>query len=155
MTKSFKIGEYAIGGIIRVERNKDVITVEALDYVSKQTIMEDRFHTERSGFLNQIDHFLHELTTTIKNRDKKLTELTEDDWDISELANPYGAYRIEIKEAIGSHCGCLKSAEEFEELKTLMAEDIDKMEQFELSQFIDGKIVITDILEQLKNNSNG
>jgi ribosomal protein L37E len=101
------------------------------------------------------NHCGYNKSITIKNRDKKLTELTEDDWDISELANPYGAYRIEIKEAIGSHCGCLKSAEEFEELKTLMAEDIDKMEQFELSQFIDGKIVITDILEQLKNNSNG
>jgi hypothetical protein len=64
MTKSFKIGEYAIGGIIRVERIEDVITVEAIDWVSKQTIMEDRFHIERSGFLNQIDHFLHELTTS-------------------------------------------------------------------------------------------
>jgi len=101
------------------------------------------------------NHCGYNKSITIKNRDKKLTELTEDDWDISELANPYGAYRIEIKEAIGSHCGCLKSAEEFEELKTLMAEDIDKMNQFELRQFIDGKIVITDILEQLKNNSNG
>ena len=101
------------------------------------------------------NHCGYNKSITIKNRNKKLTELTEDDWDISELANPYGAYRIEIKEAIGSHCGCLKSAEEFEELKTLMAEDIDKMNQFELRQFIDGKIVITDILEQLKNNSNG
>ena len=101
------------------------------------------------------NHCGYNKSITIKNRDKKLNELTDDDWDISELTNPYGAYRIEIKEAIGSHCGGLKSAEEFEELKTLMAEDIDKMNQFELRQFIDGKIVITDILEQLKNNSNG
>jgi hypothetical protein len=101
------------------------------------------------------NHCGYNKSITIKNRDKKLTELTEDGWDISELTNPYGAYRIAIKDALGSHCGCLKSAEEFEELKTVMADDIDKIEQFELSQFIDGKIVITDILEQLKNNSNG
>ena len=64
MTKSFKIGEYAVGGIIRVQKDKDVITIQALDWVSKQPVMEDRFHTERSGYLNQIDHFLFNLTTS-------------------------------------------------------------------------------------------
>jgi hypothetical protein len=64
MIKSFKIGEYAVGGIIRVQTDKDVITIQALDYVTKQPIMEDRFHTERSGYLNQIDHFLFNLTTS-------------------------------------------------------------------------------------------
>lgn len=63
-TKSFKIGEYAIGGIIRVNKEQDVIRVQALDWVSKQPIMEDRFHTEISGYLNQIDHFLNQLTTS-------------------------------------------------------------------------------------------
>jgi Zn ribbon nucleic-acid-binding protein len=30
----------------------------------------------------------------IKNRDKKLTELTDEDWDIGEVRNPYGAFRM-------------------------------------------------------------
>lgn len=64
MRKQFKIGEYAIGGIISVESYEDIIKVEALDWVTKQPIMSDRFHTEISGCLNQIEDFLFQLTTS-------------------------------------------------------------------------------------------
>jgi hypothetical protein len=64
MQKQFKIGEYAVGGIIKISKSQDVITVQALDYNSKKCIMEERFHTERPGFIAQIDHFLNDLTTS-------------------------------------------------------------------------------------------
>lgn len=64
MKKQFKIGEYAVGGIISVESYKDMIKVEALDYITKEPILSDRFHTEISGCLNQIEDFLFELTTS-------------------------------------------------------------------------------------------
>ena len=64
MKKQFKIGEYAIGGIINVETKNDVMKIEALDYVSKNVVMEDKFHMQNYNFINQIDSFLNELTTS-------------------------------------------------------------------------------------------
>lgn len=64
MRKQFKIGEYAIGGIIAIESKGDIIKVDALDYVSKQPVLSDVFHIERSGYLHQIENFLFQLTTS-------------------------------------------------------------------------------------------
>lgn len=64
MKKQFKIGEYAIGGIIAIETKNDVLKIEALDYVSKSIIMEDKFHMQNYNFINQVDNFLNELTTS-------------------------------------------------------------------------------------------
>lgn len=76
MKKQFKIGEYAIGGIINVETKNDVLKVEALDYVSKNVVMEDKFHTQNYDFVNQVDNFLHELTTSYY-ADKILTYIKD------------------------------------------------------------------------------
>lgn len=38
MTKKFKIGEYALGGIIEVKVDGDRVSVEALEYVSKKPV---------------------------------------------------------------------------------------------------------------------
>ncbi len=64
MKKQFKIGEYAIGGIIAIEEKNDVVKIEALDYVSKNPVMSDVFNLNMRDSLNQIDHFLNELTTS-------------------------------------------------------------------------------------------
>lgn len=76
MKKQFKIGEYAIGGIINVETKNDVLKVEALDYVSKNVVMEDKFHMQNYDFINQVDNFLHELTTSYY-ADKILTYIKD------------------------------------------------------------------------------
>jgi hypothetical protein len=64
MKKQFKIGEYAIGGIIAIEEKNDVVKIEALDYVSKNPVMSDVFNLNMRDSLNQIDNFLNELTTS-------------------------------------------------------------------------------------------
>ena len=63
MRKQFKIGEYAVGGIIVIETKDDIIKVEALDWVTKNPVLSDVFHIERSGYLSQIEDFLFQLTT--------------------------------------------------------------------------------------------
>ena len=40
MKKSFKIGEYAIGGIIEVEKKRNVYVCRAKDYYTKETLLE-------------------------------------------------------------------------------------------------------------------
>lgn len=43
MTKQFKIGEYAIGGIIKVDKNRGHVTIQALDWDTKDVLVSRRF----------------------------------------------------------------------------------------------------------------
>ncbi len=65
MTKQFKIGEYAVGGIIKIntenKNNLHTITIAALDWYSKQELFSATFgiNSER-----EIDNYLNQLTTS-------------------------------------------------------------------------------------------
>ena len=68
-TKQFKIGEYAMGGIIRVDITKEepdrsLIEVKALDWNTKQVLMADWAETDNSRWQSNIDNTLNEMTTS-------------------------------------------------------------------------------------------
>jgi len=80
---------------------------------------------------------------TIKNRDKAYSELTEEDWDLQECINPFGAYRLKYKESVSTQCGSLRNEAEWNELVKEVQADVEypNVEMFILSQLIEGKIV--------------
>lgn len=84
-TKSFKIGEYAIGGIIKVDINGKVIQVKALDYYSKNEVMSGSVMSDEYDAKRKLDNFLHELTSTYYAN--KIMEWIESK---VEIRNPYG-----------------------------------------------------------------
>jgi hypothetical protein len=63
MIKQFKIGEYAIGGIIKVDVKNDKVMIDALDYTTKKSVLfsigqftkEDRW---------EMYYYLSDLTTS-------------------------------------------------------------------------------------------
>lgn len=65
MTKQFKIGECAVGGIIKIntesKNNLHMITIAALDWYSKQELFSATF---RMDDVRKIDNYLNELTTS-------------------------------------------------------------------------------------------
>jgi hypothetical protein len=61
MKKQFKIGEYAIGGIIAINKTKTAVKIDALDYLTKRVILSGNYDLNDK---NNIDNFLHELTTS-------------------------------------------------------------------------------------------
>jgi Zn ribbon nucleic-acid-binding protein len=77
---------------------------------------------------------------TIKNREKNLNELTDDDWEVKEISNPYGSYRLKSKEGIATQLGILTSEEEFNELKSAVMEGWDDIDFCTVSMFVDGEI---------------
>lgn len=79
-------------------------------------------------------------SATIINRDKKLSKLTDDDWEIKELKNPFGAYRLKVYHSTATQCGSLETESEHAELlqHLLNKEDV---EFCSISRLIDGKIV--------------
>ena len=61
-TKQFKIGEYAVGGIIKVDIG-NTIKVSALDYYSKNVVSERTFANEQNSYW-EIRDYLNELTSS-------------------------------------------------------------------------------------------
>ena len=68
-TKQFKIGEYAMGGIIRVDITKEepdrsLIEVKAIGWDSRQTLMADWAETDHVKWYNSILNTLNEMTSS-------------------------------------------------------------------------------------------
>lgn len=63
-TKTFKIGEYAIGGIIQVRTTSDTINIDALDWNSKEKIMGREFRVNMFDVEYEIFKYLNELTSS-------------------------------------------------------------------------------------------
>ena len=76
----------------------------------------------------------------IKNRDKNLNELTEEDWRINECKNPFGSYFMKYKQNSGRCYGVLENKEDFEEFDREIKQGIPDLEYVLISQYKDGKI---------------
>lgn len=63
-TKTFKIGEYAIGGIIQVRITENVIKIDALDWTTKEKIMGREFNAEVLNEDYEVIDYLNELTSS-------------------------------------------------------------------------------------------
>jgi Zn ribbon nucleic-acid-binding protein len=85
-------------------------------------------------------------SATIVNRDKKLSELTEEDWKVEELKNPYGAYRLKVYHSVATQCGSLENEEQYNELKKTIEDDME-VEFCSVSKFINGEIVTEMIVD--------
>ena len=63
-SKTFKIGEYAIGGIIQVRITENVIKIDALDWTTKEKIMGREFNAEVLNEDYEVIDYLNELTSS-------------------------------------------------------------------------------------------
>lgn len=61
--KTFRIGENAVGGIIRVRINLDSIFIQTLDWDSEKEVTRNSFPIENESYWLMMDR-LHELTTS-------------------------------------------------------------------------------------------
>ena len=91
----------------------------------------------------------YNYSMTIINRDKKLSELTEEDWQIEELKNPYSAYRIKYYDSVATQCGSLVNESDYGELRQHLLNN-EFVEFASVSRFVDGQITT----EVLVDNGN-
>ncbi len=115
-----------------------------IDYIDcpncEQEAFSDFYYKTGEQYVNCNNCGYH-YSATIKNRDKKLTELIEDDWEINELKNPFGSYKIKMYEGIGYTCGSLKNKKQLNELKKQCEQD-NTIEYLQVSRFVDGQIKV-------------
>jgi len=89
----------------------------------------------------------YHYSRVITNRGKKLNELTDEDWRIDEVKNPYGAFRYKIENSVAFHCGCLESEQDANEFRTEILKQQDVVVEYaEISRFVDGDFVVEKII---------
>ena len=81
----------------------------------------------------------YHYSVTIKDREKLLNELTEDDFEVKELKNPYGSFRITTYEGAGHICGSLESKTQLDVLKTECEND-NEVQYLVVSRFVNNTI---------------
>jgi len=113
-----------------------------IDYIEcpncEQEAYSDFYYKTGEEYINCTSCGYH-YSVTIKNRNKRLNELTEDDWEIVKLENPYGAYKIKTYEGVGYQCGSLENEQQLNELVKDIQQD-NSVEYFQISRFVDGEI---------------
>ena len=120
-----------------------------IDYIEcpncKSEASSDFYYRTGEEYINCGNCGYH-FSATIVNRDKKLSELTEEDWKVEELKNPYGAYRLKSYHSIATQCGSLENEEQYNELKKTIEVNVD-VEFCSVSRLIDGKIVTEMVID--------
>lgn len=79
-------------------------------------------------------------SVTIKNREKSLKDLTDDDWAMEELKNPWGVFKIKEIGMVGWTVGAIASEKEFSDISNNVMEHLESVDEFSLSRFVNGKI---------------
>ena len=114
-----------------------------IDYIEcpncKNEASDDFYYKTGEEYINCNNCGYHRSATII-NRDKKLSELTEQDWKVAELKNPYGAYRLKPYQSIATQCGSFVNKEEYDYFISEISKDVE-IEFCSVSRLIDGEIV--------------
>jgi len=120
-----------------------------LDYIEcpncKHEASDDFYYKTGEEYVNCGNCGYH-FSATIVNRDKKLSELTEEDWKIEELKNPYGAYRLKVYHSVATQCGSLENEEQYNEFKLQLEGDVE-IESCSVSRFVDGEIKVEMLID--------
>ena len=113
-----------------------------IDYIEcpncTQEAYDDFYYKTGEEYVNCNSCGYH-YSATIINRDKPLNELTDDDWKITEVKNPYGAFIVKCYDQVGYTCGSVDSEESFNQIKNQVSTD-STLETLTLNRFIDGEL---------------
>jgi len=121
-----------------------------IDYIEcpncKTEAYSDFYYRTGEEYINCNNCGYH-YSATIKNRNKKLAELTESDWEINELKNPYGAYRYKMAGEVATTCGSLVTGEDADRFRLEMKlEYQDHVEFAQINRLIDGEIITENVV---------
>jgi len=126
-----------------------------IDYIEcpncKAEAFSDFYYKTGEEYINCNNCGYHRSATII-NRDKALNELTDEDWEITELRNPYGAYRLKMIGDIGTSCGSMEDEDGYHAVKKAVAQ-MENVEYFSVNRLINGEIINEIIYESEQEGS--
>ena len=77
---------------------------------------------------------------TIKDRTKRLSEITDADIQVVEILNPVGAFRIKWKESVAWEIGTITDAEHLKHIESVIEEHKDDIEEASYNKVEDGVV---------------
>jgi len=79
-------------------------------------------------------------SVTIKDKSKDLSEITDDDIEVDELTNPFGAFRVKWKESVGWEVGTIVDEKHLKRIEAVLEENKDNIEESYYSKLENGEI---------------
>ncbi len=105
----------------------------------KMEAASDYYYKTGEEYMN-CPHCGYHYSATIKNREKRLDELTKEDWEITEYKTPYGAYRYKMSGDVVYQLGTLRTEQDAIDFQVAMRlEYQDHVEMAYISRVINGK----------------
>lgn len=125
-----------------------------IDYIEcpncGQEAYDDFYYKTGEEYINCQNCGYHKSATII-NRDKALNELTEADWEITELKDPWGAYRLKMIDDVATQCGSFDTKEAFESLRDAVAQ-MEGVEYFSISKLLDNGEILQEVIYERKES---
>jgi Zn ribbon nucleic-acid-binding protein len=91
-------------------------------------------------------HYSIQIKDAALDAGMKLNELREEDWDVREIKNPYGAFKIKHYDSICTQGGVLESEQDLICLKETVSRH-DDIELCTVSRYVDGEIKVETIID--------
>lgn len=108
----------------------------------------DFYYKTGEEYLNCGDCGYHRsVTIRDESREKRLNELQQSDWELKEVRDPWGYYRLKEKGNIGFICGTLTDENQYDQLLKAVNDNLESVEELALSRLVDGNIVKVKVVE--------
>ena len=129
-----------------------------IDYIEcpncKQVACSDFYYKTGEEYINCNSCGYH-YSQTFK-RDENGKFITEDGTDnynfdnliyeVSELKNPFGSYRLKVYQLMSTQCGSFENVDQYNEFKKNIENDVE-IEFCSVSSFVDGKIKVEVLID--------
>lgn len=82
------------------------------------------------------------------SRKKNFSDMTDDDWEITEIKEAYGSFRGRCKEDKVHFGGTISTKKHYDLVLKNLEEDI--YDELTVSRYVNGKIIVTDMMRLMK-----
>ena len=127
----------------------------------KQEAFSDFYYKTGEEYINCNSCGYH-YSQTFK-RDENGKFITEDGTDnynfdnlkyeVSELKNPFGSYRLKVYQSPATQCGAFEKVDQYEEFKKNIENDVE-IEFCSVSRFVDGEIKVEILIDNKPKDSD-
>ena len=117
--------------------------------------ISDFYYKTGEEYIN-CQHCGYHYSAFIKHRNKALNTLTEEDWEIKEVKQPYGAYTYKMCGEIGVTCGTLITESDADEFRVQIKLE-DHVDFATIKRVVDNKEIVEHVVESvngLQDNQN-
>ena len=74
-------------------------------------------------------------------------------YEVSELKNPFGSYRLKVYQSPATQCGAFEKVDQYEEFKKNIENDVE-IEFCSVSRFVDGEIKVEILIDNKPKDSD-